>query len=81
MSAVGKVAALNVMLGSIAHYAPVISNKFIINQATCLEEIFDRLRAHYGFRRTGGKITELTELPNSVLQSLARRSGNVCTVS
>ena len=73
MSAVGKAAALNVMLGSIAHYAPVISNKFIMNQATSLEEIFDRLRAHYGFRRTGGKITELTDFklaPSETLEAL-----------
>ena len=61
MSAVAKAASLQILLGSLAHYAPVISNKFIVHQATSITEIFDRLRAHYGFRHTGGKITELTD--------------------
>ena len=38
-----KAALLNIVLGSIAGYAPVISPKFIKNQSTLLESIWDRL--------------------------------------
>ena len=52
-----KAAMLKVMLGSIASYASVISHTYITRQATSLNAIFQRLRAHYGFRKTGSMIT------------------------
>jgi len=48
-----KVSSLNIVLGSLAGFAPVISSRFIKNQATSLDIIWNRLRAYYGFRRTG----------------------------
>ena len=61
MNAAAKAALLNIILGSVASYAPVISHKFVKQQSTSLNSIWDRLRAHYGFRKTGGRITELLE--------------------
>ena len=61
MTKVAKKALLTIILGSIASYAPVISPKFIKNQSTSLEDIWARLRAHYGFRKTGARITEFCE--------------------
>ena len=61
MNKAAKAALLNIVLGSIAGYAPVISSKFIKRQSTSLESIWERLRSHYGFRRTGSRILELME--------------------
>ena len=61
MSGVAKKLLLNICLGSIATYAPVISPKFIKNQSTCYDDIWSRLRAHYGFRKTGARITEFCD--------------------
>jgi hypothetical protein len=61
MTAVQKAQILQVLLGSIATFAPVISNKFITSQAKCFDDIWNRLRGHYGVRVTGGRILELAQ--------------------
>lgn len=61
MTTIAKKLLLNIVLGSIASYAPVISPKYIKNQTTCLDDIWTRLRAHFGFRKTGGRITEFCD--------------------
>ena len=61
MSKAQKCQVLTVLLGSIATFAPVISNKFITEQACSLADIFNRLRSHYGLRATGGRILELSQ--------------------
>ena len=62
MSAVQKALSLEHVLGIVAGYAPVISHSYVKNSALSLEDIFNRLRSHYGFRRTGSRITELMDL-------------------
>ena len=57
MTANQKGTMLKILLGSVATYASVISHTFITKQATSLNQIFSRLRAFYGFRRTGAMIT------------------------
>ena len=56
MTAHQKASMLKVLLGSVASYSQVISHTYITRQATSLEAIFSRLRAYYGFRRTGAMI-------------------------
>ena len=46
MNRQAKASLLNIVLGSIASYAPVISAKFVKNQSTSLESIWDRLRCY-----------------------------------
>ena len=58
MTAIAKEMLLNIVLGSIASNATVISPKYIKKVATSLDEIWERLRSYYGFRKTGGRITE-----------------------
>ena len=58
MTAIAKKKLLNIILGSVASNAPVISARYIKNVATSLEDIWTRLRQFYGFRKTGGRITE-----------------------
>ena len=62
MNRQAKVALLNIVLGSIATLAPVISPRFIKNQSTSIESIWSRLRMYYGFRRTGSRILELPDI-------------------
>ena len=62
MTAQAKAALLNIVLGSVASFSPVISWTFITQEATSLNDVWDRLRAFYGFRRTGSKILELVEM-------------------
>ena len=62
MSAVAKASLLNIVLGSIATWAPVISPRFIKQQSTSLDSIWERLRSYYGFRKTGSRILELLEM-------------------
>ena len=62
MNKVAKAALLNIVLGSIATYCPVISAKFVKKQSTSLDSIWCRLRSYYGFRRAGSRILELSEL-------------------
>ena len=54
-----KLAYLNLMLGSIASYAPIISRRFITQEAVSLDAIWSRLRTHFGFRKTGALILDL----------------------
>ena len=54
-----KAAMLQLMLGSIASYAPVISRQSIVTDALCLNDIWTRLRTHFGFRKTGALILDL----------------------
>ena len=61
MNKAAKAALLNILLGSIATYAPVISHRFVKSQSTSLESIWDRLRSYYGLRKTGGRVLELME--------------------
>ena len=62
MTASQKAAILRVLLGSIATFAPVISSKFITETATSLDDVFERLRGHYGIRVTGSRVLELAQL-------------------
>ena len=59
MNGAAKAALLNVVLGALSTFAPVISPKFIKHQSTSLESIWSRLRSYYGFRRTGSRILDL----------------------
>ena len=57
-TAAQKCVSLELMLGQIASYAPVIARAQILN-CTRLSEIWADLRLHYGFLVTGTQIFEL----------------------
>lgn len=61
MTAPAKEILLKNVLGCVCANAPIISSNFIKNVATSLDAIWDRLRSYYGFRKTGGRITEFFE--------------------
>ena len=57
-----KASSLKLMLQTIASYAPVISREFIVSEALSLDEIWLRLRIHFGFRKSGALILDLMSL-------------------
>ena len=52
-TAVQKVTHLELMLGQIANYCPVISRNIIVKNSTSVNGIWQAIRAHYGFQSTG----------------------------
>ena len=57
-----KCTTLNLMLGQIANYATVISRNQIIKSSTLLNDIWDRIRQHYGFHTTGSRFLDLATI-------------------
>ena len=55
-----KCATLNLMLGQIANWATVISRNQIVNNSTSLNDVWDKIRQHYGFHATGSRFLDLT---------------------
>ena len=52
-SAATKVLHLELMLGQIANFCPIISRNTIIKNSTSVEKIWQSIRAHFGFQSTG----------------------------
>ena len=57
-----KASLLKLMLGTIASYAPVIARDFIVSETRCLDDIWNKLRSHFGFRRSGALILDVTSI-------------------
>lgn len=62
MTAAAKASALNIILKSVAYNAPVVSWNFVTQQATSLDEIWNRLRQRFGIKKSGARITELVDI-------------------
>lgn len=57
-----KVSMLELMLGQIANFCPVISRNAIVKDSTCLSEIWTKIRLHYGFQSTGAHFLDFAEM-------------------
>ena len=60
-TAAQKASNLDMMLGQIANYCPVISRNTIVRNSTSLSSIWQAIRAHFGFQSTGGHFLDLAE--------------------
>ena len=60
-----KNAHLDLLLGQIANFCPVISRNSIVKHSTSLNDIWQKIRQHYGFQSTG---THFLDLANISLQ-------------
>ena len=58
LTADDKVALLEMMLGQLMNYCPVISRNSIIN-ATSIPQIWHMIRLHYGFQSSGAHFIDL----------------------
>ena len=57
-----KVIHLELMLGQIANYCPVISRNTIVKNSTSLENVWQSIRAHFGFQTTGAHFIDFAEM-------------------
>ena len=57
-----KCATLNLMLGQIANFATVISRNQIVKSSISLNDIWDKIRQHYGFHSTGSRFLDLSAI-------------------
>lgn len=57
-----KVATLELMLGQIANFCPIIARNSIVKNSTSLNYIWQIVRLHYGFQSTGAHFLDLCEI-------------------
>ena len=72
-----KVNFLELMLGQIANYCPVISRTSLVKNSTSIQSVWNTIRAHFGFQVTGahfldfaGLHLEADERPEDLFQRL-----------
>ena len=61
-TAATKVLQLNLMLGQIANYATKITRGSITTNTTSVSDVWQKLRAHYGFQLTGARFLDLCDM-------------------
>ena len=57
-----KVSMLELMLGQIANYCPIISRNTIVKNSTSVTSIWQSIRLYFGFQSTGGHMLDLASL-------------------
>ena len=57
-----KLEILELMLDLISDYCPIISRTIIVNQSTSLNDVWQKIREHYGFMNTGSHFLDLSEV-------------------
>ena len=75
-SAEQKVYALEMMLGQIANYAPIINRNTITKQSTSLKSVWQVIRQHLGCQQSGARILDLADMtlePNERPEDLYQR--------
>ena len=61
-TAAQKCAMLELLLGQIANFCPIIARNTITKKSTSLEYIWQTIRAHFGFQSTGAHFLDLTDI-------------------
>lgn len=59
LTAAQKVIHLDLMLGFIANFCPIISRNSIVKSSTSLSDIWQKIRQHYGFQSSGSHFLDL----------------------
>ena len=57
-----KVQMLELMLGQVANFCPVISRHTLVNKCTSIDLIWQTIRTHYGFQITGSHFLNFAEI-------------------
>ncbi|CAH1263916.1 NOTCH1 [Branchiostoma lanceolatum] len=74
--AVPEAASLELMLGQVANFCPVISRNRIVKASTSLTDIWQAIRLHFGFQSTGGYFLDIAKIclePNERPEDLYQR--------
>ena len=57
-----KAATLEMMLGQIANYCPVISRNTIVKSSKSISQIYQTIRLHYGFQSSGAQFIDFADI-------------------
>ena len=57
-----KVTHLELMLGQIANYCPIISRSTFVNKSTSLDSIWQAIREHFGFQSSGAHFIDFNNI-------------------
>ncbi len=57
-----KCSTLDLMLGQIANYCPIIARNTIVKNSRSLSDIWSTIRLHYGFQSTGGHFIDFNNI-------------------
>ena len=71
-----KASMLELMLGQIANFCPVIARNTIVKSSTSVSSIWQTIRLHYGFQNTGAHLIDFSSLklePNERPEDLYQR--------
>ena len=71
-----KAATLEMMLGQIANYCPVISRNTITKKCKSIGEIYQTIRLHYGFHSSGSQFLDFADIklePDELPEDLYQR--------
>ena len=61
-TALWKVVSLEMMLGQIANFAPILTRNTIVRNSVSLDSIWQALRRHYGFHTTGAHFADYAKI-------------------
>ena len=61
-TAAQKLTHLELMLGQIANYCPIIARNTIVKKSTSIRGIWQAIRAHYGFQSTGAHFLDFNDI-------------------
>lgn len=62
LTAQQKVSFLELMLGQIANYCPLISRSTLVKNSTSLKFIWQTIRQHFGFQVTGAHFIDFSDM-------------------
>ena len=71
-----KVTHLELMLGQIANFCPVVARNTIVKNSTSMQSIWQAIRAHFGFQATGARFLDFNNLhlePGERLEDIYQR--------
>ena len=71
-TAAQKVTHLEMMLGQIENYAPIISRSSIVKNSTSISRVWQMIRQHYGLQLTGSHFLDLANISLKREQRLPR---------
>ncbi|KAI0218195.1 hypothetical protein LSAT2_030081 [Lamellibrachia satsuma] len=72
-TALQQVYMLELMLGQVANYCPVISRNTIVKNSTSLSCIWQTIRLHYGFQSTGAHFLDFADIQLQADEDLYQR--------
>ncbi|KAK3746301.1 hypothetical protein QZH41_004542 [Actinostola sp. cb2023] len=62
LTAQQKVSFLELMLGQIANYCPIIARNTLVKNSTSIEYIWQTIRQHFGFQVTGAQLIDFADI-------------------